>query len=169
LTKGGNEESSGIPLNAIKVTFSPISALETVITVQCSTCHVLVLTSIGSLYSCGDGSDGQLGHDSLDSCSYFRHIDWFTKQKASRITITTISAGANDSCSHSAAIDNDGVLYTWGKATITGHIGAKQSADGALDAASKQPVKEASSITSPRAVECLKVGTVVEDMKENFP
>ena len=70
-----------------------------------------------------NGSDGQLGHGSLDSYKYLRHINSFRKKDGNLIVITQVSAGADESSSHSAAIDSDGNLYLWGKAVLCGNIG----------------------------------------------
>ena len=47
-------------------------------TVSCSSCHTLILTVLGCIFACGDGSDGQLGHGSLDSSHYFQQIEYFS-------------------------------------------------------------------------------------------
>ena len=41
--------------------------------------------------------------------------------------ITLVSAGSHTSGSHSAAVDADGKLYTWGKSSACGHIGSSSS------------------------------------------
>ena len=50
--------------------------------------------------------------------------------------ITLVSAGSHTSGSHSAAVDADGKLYTWGKASACGHIGSSAS----LSTASAAPL-----------------------------
>lgn len=87
----------------------------------CSSCHTLLLTHLGSVWSCGDGSDGQLGHSSLESLNRFQLIDWFSSHSHDRVVLKEISAGSNDTSSHSAAIDSNNNLYTWGKAILCGH------------------------------------------------
>ncbi len=104
------------------VTFSPFSSYEPVDSIACSSCHTLLLTKLGVVYSCGDGSDGQLGHNSLESLRDFEVINFFNNHD-DRIVITAISAGSDETSSHSAAIDSKKNLYTWGKSVICGHIG----------------------------------------------
>ena len=105
-----------------------------------------MLTKAGSVYSCGDGSDGQLGHNSLESIQNFRPIHWFDSTD-DRIIITQISAGSDETSSHSAAIDSKHNLYTWGKALICGHVGIKAQ-------------KSKSQITVPHKVDAFKVSTM---------
>ena len=45
-----------------------------------SLCHSLLLTTFGTVYSCGDSSDGQLGHGNLSGCKNFQVIDWFLQR-----------------------------------------------------------------------------------------
>lgn len=99
-----------------------MSCLEPVVSIECSSCHTLLLTKVGSVYSCGDGSDGQLGHNSLESTHTFKPIEWFNTNN-NRVVITQISVGSDETSSHSAAIDSDHNLFTWGKSIICGHVG----------------------------------------------
>lgn len=114
--------------------------------VACSSCHTLLLTEVGSLWSCGDGSDGQLGHNSLESSNSFQLIEHFNNDNE-RIIITQISAGSNETSSHSAAIDSKSKLYMWGKSIICGNIGSNNS--------------DKSHITVPQVVEMLEVSAKV--------
>jgi alpha-tubulin suppressor-like RCC1 family protein len=81
----------------------------------------LALTSLGSVYSCGEGNDGQLGLNSRKSIASLENISWFLSYNHKRIIISQIAAGGDESCSHSAAIDESGMLYTWGSALVCGH------------------------------------------------
>ena len=130
-----------------KVMVRSLSPLEIVASISCSSCHTLALTNLGSVFSCGDGSDGQLGHNSVDSCRDLRRVDWFWKggEAVDRIIITQISAGANATTSHSAAIDSSNNLYTWGRSVICGHLNHRKVSKSKL-----YTVK-------PRRVEPLKV------------
>ena len=44
-----------------------LSSAERVSMVSCSSHHTIVCTSLGAVYTCGDGSDGQLGHGEMRS------------------------------------------------------------------------------------------------------
>ena len=77
--------------------------------------HCLALTINGELFSWGKGSKGQLGHipptsDPSDITSLPKRIS-FLDSRGRNIRITDISAGF----SHSAAIDENGHVYVWGK------------------------------------------------------
>ena len=95
-----------------KVIFNPIFAQELIRSVTSSNCHTLVLSSLGCVYSCGDGSDGQLGlgHGSYESSKFLRPIDWFNKS-GERIIIEQISCASDEITSHSAAIDSNRNCY----------------------------------------------------------
>ena len=104
------------------ISFRPVSAREIIKSVECSSCHVLALTNMGSVYSCGDGSHGQLGHGLLEYCKHFRMITAFVNSNGERTIVTQISAGSDDTSSHSAAIDSEKNLFTWGKSLLCGHL-----------------------------------------------
>jgi regulator of chromosome condensation len=95
--------------------------MEKIKAVACAPYHTLILTTFGSVFSCGDGSDGQLGHGSLEAHHDFRRIDSFTLNIKDSIDIEQISAGGDRFGCHSAAIDKNGALYTWGNAKLCGH------------------------------------------------
>ena len=165
--KDSKDEShiAEIIFNPTNVSFRPLTAMESVKLVDCSFCHTLVLTSIGTVYSCGDGSDGQLGHGDLSACSILRHIDWFTasgrKSGAadSPISIVQVSAGADTLGSHSAAVDVHGMLYTWGKAALCGHVGFWPSLGETVQVTAKKmpKVRAALPVTCPRQLQCFQV------------
>lgn len=100
--------------------------------IACSSCHTMILTKFGTVYSCGDGSDGQLGHNSLESLSNFQLVDFFNNRGDNRIIITGISVGSDDTSSHSAAIDSEYNLYTWGKSIICGHPRTDKSPESSI-------------------------------------
>lgn len=103
---------------------SSLPVMERVIKVALSSRHALLVTSLGSVYSSGDGTDGALGHGDLLSVHRFRIIDFFARQKPPPL-ITAVSAAADLLGSHSAAVDSDGRLYTWGFGQATGHSVSK--------------------------------------------
>ena len=113
-----------------KVPVFQLTPLERIASVVCSDTHALCLTSLGIVYSCGGGSDGQLGRGNVAaSLNTFRPIEWFLTKS---LNIVQISAGSDRLSSHSAAISADGALYTWGRATVCGHVGYGPSLDDVL-------------------------------------
>jgi len=77
-----------------------------IVSVAASDRHCLALSREGEVYSWGDGSDGSLGHTDGGDRAVPSRIE-----SLSRIEI--IAAG--DNCA-SAAVDEDGRLFTWGQA-----------------------------------------------------
>ncbi|KAG5885881.1 hypothetical protein JTB14_019144 [Gonioctena quinquepunctata] len=69
--------------------------------------HTLALTEIGQVYSWGDGDYGKLGHG---NCATHKQPEKITGPFLGK-TIKYINAGYR----HSAAITEDGKLYTWGE------------------------------------------------------
>lgn len=138
-----------------KIPFEPFSSFETIVSIACSPFHTLVLSSIGFVYSCGDGSNGQLGHSSLLSSNGLKHIEWFASSSNGTTTepiiITAISAGGDHLGCHSAAIDNNGHLYTWGKATSCGHIDSLSEIDAPIQKQVRRKTGEP--IIAPRIVQ----------------
>lgn len=83
--------------------------------IACSPRHTLILSNMGILYSCGENSEGALGHGDTQSRSYFAPVFWPETESGSRPPIIQrVSAGSASIGSHSMAIDNAGVLYGWG-------------------------------------------------------
>ncbi len=109
-----------LTIDPVPMVFQQMSARETVIMVECSSCHVLALTNMGTVFSCGDGSHGQLGHGNLEYCRYLRLIGTFLESSTKMRFITAISAGSDDTSSHSAAIDSENNLFTWGESIVCG-------------------------------------------------
>ena len=54
-----------------------LSSAERVSMVSCSSHHTVLCTSLGAVYTCGDGSDGQLGHGEMRSSVTFALVEWF--------------------------------------------------------------------------------------------
>lgn len=107
-----------LPLNSL------LPVLERVVMVAVSSRHALVLTLLGSVYSCGDGTDGALGHGDLYSTQQFRIIDTFASQDPPPL-IVAVAAGSDVLGTQSAAVDSEGTLYTWGFGPATGQGTAK--------------------------------------------
>ena len=84
----------------------PISALTNrcIVDVHCGESHTVALSRDGDVYTWGGGSMGQLGlGDSLRQSLPIKVSNLETK-------IVQISCGKR----HSAALSQDGILYTWG-------------------------------------------------------
>ena len=78
-----------------------------VVMAACGGSHTLVVTQDGALWACGCGRDGRLGlNDEAD-----RHV--FERVGAGAFGgARVVAAAAGDS--HSAAVTEDGALWTWG-------------------------------------------------------
>ncbi|WPT14198.1 Ultraviolet-B receptor UVR8 [Picochlorum sp. SENEW3] len=78
--------------------------------------HSLLVSSAGELYSCGDGAHGRLGHGTAGSSSIFRYIstqEEYIPRKVRALEAKKIVAAAAGHM-HSACIDSDGFVYTFG-------------------------------------------------------
>jgi len=118
-----NKGKTENPIESAEIIFDSISAREVIRSVECSSCHILALTNLGMVYSYGDGSHGQLGHGSLEFCCNLRRIAYFLEGSKTEINrIVQISAGSGRVGSYSAAIDDKGNLYSWGKTIMCGHF-----------------------------------------------
>ncbi|CAM9411965.1 unnamed protein product [Ectocarpus sp. 13 AM-2016] len=97
---------------------------ERVMAVCCSERHSLLVTGMGSVYSAGDGMDGALGLGGRESSDAFRLVEWFAEQMPPP-KVCQASAGSDLIGCHSAALDADGRLFTWGVGAATGHASLK--------------------------------------------
>jgi alpha-tubulin suppressor-like RCC1 family protein len=113
--------------------------MERVKLVACSSRHSLLLTHFGSVYSCGDNSEGALGLGDVIPRPSFTLVEWFTttadtdnnnnnnnnrnNSTANRSSsssssvvgkIVFLAAGSGSLGSHSMAVDSRGQLYGWG-------------------------------------------------------
>ncbi|CAM9454205.1 unnamed protein product, partial [Ectocarpus sp. 12 AP-2014] len=79
---------------------------------------------MGSVYSAGDGTDGALGLGGRESSDAFRLVEWFAEQMPPP-KVCQASAGSDLIGCHSAALDADGRLFTWGVGAATGHASLK--------------------------------------------
>ncbi|CAM9331727.1 unnamed protein product [Ectocarpus sp. 12 AP-2014] len=97
---------------------------ERVVAVCCSERHSLLVTGMGSVYSAGDGTDGGLGLGGRESSDAFHLVEWFAEQMPPP-KVCQASAGSDLIGCHSAALDADGKLFTWGVGAATGHASLK--------------------------------------------
>ena len=70
--------------------------------------HSLAITNTGQVYSWGEGSYGRLGHGDTISIKSPKLVEALKD-----VVVVQVSSGAR----HSAAVTEDGVLYTWGSGT----------------------------------------------------
>ncbi|EKX54666.1 hypothetical protein GUITHDRAFT_40316, partial [Guillardia theta CCMP2712] len=75
-------------------------------TISCGSKHTCFLTSDNSLYTCGNGKDGKLGHGDERSYLYPKKVE-------------TLQAVKEVSCGdyHTACIDGKSIIYTFGSGT----------------------------------------------------
>ena len=73
--------------------------------IDCGESHTVALTDKGEVYTWGGGLLGQLGHG-----DYFRQTLPIKVANLADSEIVQLSCGKR----HTAAINADGVLYTWG-------------------------------------------------------
>eukprot|EP01035_Chromulina_nebulosa_P020096 gene20096-26092_t len=97
---------------------STVVYLQIVRSIACSHRHTLLVTWQGSLYSCGDNSDGALGLRDNITRDRFTLIDW--EEAVIKPTIISIACGSATIGCHSMAIDSEGQLYGWGVAQAVG-------------------------------------------------
>ena len=136
-----NHDSNYICFNPTAIPIPPSIHLERIKMVACSPSHMLVLTYNGSVYGCGDNTEGALGLGdtknrlSLDLVLWPIHDDEidldlenFGKERVdNQRHVVCIGAGAAAIGSHSMAITESGDLYGWGVAYAAGHGTAKKS------------------------------------------
>ncbi|XP_035381674.1 probable E3 ubiquitin-protein ligase HERC1 isoform X2 [Electrophorus electricus] len=90
-----------------KLTFEPHRAIKKVSSSKGSDGHTLAFTSEGEVFSWGDGDYGKLGHGNSSTQKYPKLILGPLQGKV----VVCVSAGYR----HSAAVTEDGELYTWGE------------------------------------------------------
>ncbi|TRY89487.1 hypothetical protein DNTS_016060 [Danionella cerebrum] len=90
-----------------KLTFEPHRAIKKVSSSKGSDGHTLAFTSDGEVFSWGDGDYGKLGHGNSSTQKYPKLIQGPLQGKV----VVCVSAGYR----HSAAVSEDGELYTWGE------------------------------------------------------
>ena len=126
------------------VPMHPLMMMERVKMIACSPKHTLLLSFHGSLFSCGENSEGALGLGDLYSRPGFTRINFAAGQSrvaaddedlllspveaasapgsatAKAARIVKIAAGSSAIGSHSAALDSDGQLFVWGVSYAVG-------------------------------------------------
>lgn len=94
-------------------------AVQRVRMLACSTRHTLLLTATGSLFACGENSEGALGLGDLFSRSRFEAVEAFSAE-GQPIKLVQVAAGSTSLGSHSMAVSLEGVLYGWGEGHLSG-------------------------------------------------
>ncbi len=92
---------------------SLIDQEQTIVKVACGAKHMAAITFEGAMWSWGHGEFGKLGLGHT-----FNMYEPTLNTKLERVYITSMSCGA----SHTAAVDDSGNLYTWGKGAF-GRLG----------------------------------------------
>ncbi|XP_066448386.1 probable E3 ubiquitin-protein ligase HERC1 isoform X1 [Eleutherodactylus coqui] len=90
-----------------KLTFEPHRSIKKVSSSKGSDGHTLAFTTEGEVFSWGDGDYGKLGHGNSSTQKYPKLIQGTLQGKV----VVCVSAGYR----HSAAVTEDGELYTWGE------------------------------------------------------
>ncbi|XP_055518701.1 probable E3 ubiquitin-protein ligase HERC1 isoform X3 [Leucoraja erinacea] len=90
-----------------KLTFEPHRAIKKISSSKGSDGHTLAFTTEGEVFSWGDGDYGKLGHGNSSTQKYPKLIQGPLQGK----DVVCVSAGYR----HSAAVTEDGELYTWGE------------------------------------------------------
>uniref|UniRef100_A0A3B4EYC5 HECT-type E3 ubiquitin transferase n=1 Tax=Pundamilia nyererei TaxID=303518 RepID=A0A3B4EYC5_9CICH len=101
-----------------KLTFEPHRAIKKVSSSKGSDGHTLAFTTEGEVFSWGDGDYGKLGHGNSSTQKYPKLIQGPLQGKV----VVCVSAGYR----HSAAVSEDGELYTWGEGDF-GRLGMLSS------------------------------------------
>jgi RCC1 and BTB domain-containing protein len=81
-----------------------------VVMAACGAVHTLVVTKDGGLWACGLGENGQLGLDDDEYRHVFERVGGTTNAVFNGAKVVAAAAGGY----HSAAVTEDGALWTWG-------------------------------------------------------
>ncbi|XP_061589686.1 probable E3 ubiquitin-protein ligase HERC1 isoform X2 [Cololabis saira] len=101
-----------------KLVLEPHRSMKKVSSSKGSDGHTLAITVEGEVFSWGDGEYGKLGHGNSATQKYPKMIQGPLSGKV----VVCVSAGYR----HSAAVTNDGELYTWGEGDF-GRLGHSDS------------------------------------------
>jgi len=85
--------------------------------VSCGQHHTMVLTDIGSVWTCGDGFKGKLGLGDITNHCTFAQVRW-TGHYDLMPCMSMVTAGLH----HSVALASDGRVFSWGCA-LRGKLG----------------------------------------------
>jgi len=103
----GDEDDRMVPTKVANFGRSPV------LMVACGDVYTLAVTKDGGMYSCGQGQSCALGHNNENDKWFFTRIkaQYFDKKK-----IVSAATGFSESnkTSHSLAVTEDGVLYSFG-------------------------------------------------------
>jgi len=102
--------AAGAPTVSIPPTLVSAMQDKRIVSVATSARHCLSLSAVGEVYSWGDGECGELGHAEGDARTGPRLIETLER-------VESIAAGFG---STSAAVDDRGRLFTWGRARWDG-------------------------------------------------
>ena len=107
---GSGQLGQGTFASMLVPTLVPAGGLEAspVLMVACGHAHTLAVSKAGALYACGWGLHGQLGLNDKVNRTVFERVGLPVLSDA---RIVTASAGFY----HSAAVTEDGALFTWGR------------------------------------------------------
>ncbi|XP_066501303.1 probable E3 ubiquitin-protein ligase HERC1 isoform X2 [Hoplias malabaricus] len=111
----GDSNNQSIPK---KLVLDPPRTMRKVSSSKGSDGHTLAVTAEGEVFSWGDGDYGKLGHGNSATQKYPKIIQGPLLGKV----VVCVSAGYR----HSAAVTNDGELYTWGEGDF-GRLGHSDS------------------------------------------
>ncbi|KAM8872529.1 putative E3 ubiquitin-protein ligase HERC1 isoform 2-T2 [Synchiropus picturatus] len=111
----GDSNNQSIPK---KLVLEPHRNMKKVSSSKGSDGHTLAITTEGEVFSWGDGEYGKLGHGNSATQKYPKIIQGPLTGKV----VVCVSAGYR----HSAAVTNDGELYTWGEGDF-GRLGHSDS------------------------------------------
>jgi hypothetical protein len=152
-----DHDTNYVCFNPASICIPPSIHLERIRMIACSPSHMMVLTYNGSVYSCGDNTEGALGLGDTKNRQSLDLVLWPSSDAApgaeeeegveeeeeegvgggaaavrasddaQQRHVVCISAGAAAIGSHSMAITESGDLYGWGVAYASGHGTAKKS------------------------------------------
>jgi len=121
----------------VPLSWAPLAPWEQVHKVATSARHTVLCTSVGSVYTCGDGADGALGHGTMQPSRTLKLVLWFADGANGRaagapVEVRDVGAGADLFGSHTVALDATGRIYTWGIGSACGRGNRKPEPEPAV-------------------------------------